>query len=1125
MWAAAVLAIGFAGYPVWGAASGPQATGGWHGVLRNAEGQPIAGAAVEALAPGTAAPLASTTGGDGHFVFPTLAQGAYAVSVHWNGRTAQSVRPLERAAGAALQLDLRISPEFQLLFESGGETGVTAATGGEQLSSRQVSGLPLNKRDFSQLLLLAAGTMTDTNGSVNFTQQFAVNGQRGTTAVFAMDGADSSDPELGGATFSNFNVDAVQEIDSRSGVMAAEVGRGAAGFTNIITKSGSAQVHGSAFEFVRNAAFDARNFFDHPTIAHPGRIPPFIRNEFGFTLGGPIPWPGRRARRTFFFGEYQGFRQILGTTQVLSVPTAQEREGVDTTTFAGDTLWVPVDSRIASVLARYPLPNNSQGSYGARTYATAARVVTTSNQFSVRVDHRISDHQQLFSRFSLNDVNGPLINPSQTAIDPSFATRFLDNQRNAALRYAWTPSPRFTSETALGFERTTPSYPSENHTQPGLKFADSLYEPFNLSAGSMTEFLSNLWQVQQHVTWTHSGHTLKAGFEGRRNRDTFFGGTRPNGVYTFAGGAAWSPVAITSASGAHNINPGDLLPDSLTALLTAAPFSYAISASPPGLPQGDRTGEVVVGRTAYNFYLQDAWKLAPRLSLSYGVRYEVDSRMHAVDGRSSGIMFIDSAGRRSLWDASGVKPELLLNLKPEYAMDWGGWGPRLALAWQVRPHTQIHAGGAITTILPNLAADNLIMSVAPFVLSPYRYAAANAAVPFADAVTPMTLPAIYAPSGQLILGSGQAGRIPVNTPMDVDRFESDLQALSSDHQFRPIPTFGIVPNFRNGYIDTWSVGVEHDFQDVRFDASYIGTAGNQLARTDYPNGAGGASQPFAPFTDFDSAGQIVGGYGTMDVISNRSHSTFHSLQASVSRNTFRLGPALAAGYTYSKSLDDVSSVAFVMAQDPRHPRADKGPSGFDVTHVFSVNFAQVLPFDHLAWFKPLPRELTSGWQLFGVGSAMTGLPFEIISGIQQTAAGAGSADRPDLAGRPDCSTHRNVHEDYFGRGANNASFFYVPIGLSDGTGPNRGRFGTLSRNAFRGPGSRSFDVALIKEISLAGHGSRRETSLQFRAEFFNVFNLVNFAAPASVVLGPGFGVISQTAGTSRQIQFSLKLLF
>ena len=198
-------------------------------------------------------------------------------------------------------------------------------------------------------------TQTDTNGAANFTQQFAVNGQRGTTAVFAMAGINTTDPELGGTTFSNFNVDAIQELRANSGVMPAKIGHGAASFTDIITQSGSDRVHGVVFEFLRNAAFDARNFFDRSSVANLGRLPPFQRNEFEFTNGGPVVLPGIYDGRdkTFYFGQYQGFRQVLGTTQVMPVPTVDERRGRDLTAFPGDTLIVPVNPQIAGVLARY----------------------------------------------------------------------------------------------------------------------------------------------------------------------------------------------------------------------------------------------------------------------------------------------------------------------------------------------------------------------------------------------------------------------------------------------------------------------------------------------------------------------------------------------------------------------------------------------------------------------------------------------------------------------------------------------------------------------------------------------------------------------------------------------------
>src|SRR6202030_2117913 len=257
-----------------------------------------------------------------------------------NGRSIEGAQPVDVVQGGA-PVAVELSDRGELTLTTlQNQTG----TGGEALSSQAVSELPLNKRDFSQLLLLAAGTMTDANGATNFTQQFAINGQRGVEAVFAMDGADISDPEMGGSTFSNFNVDAVQEIRSSSGWMPAEIGRGAAGFTDIITRSGSNAEHGSSFEFLRNSALDARNFFDQRSIADPRRIPPFIRNEFGVTNGGPLVLPhlynGRD--KTYYFVEYQGFRQVLSDTEVIPVPSVAERSGRDTTAFPGDTLIVPV---------------------------------------------------------------------------------------------------------------------------------------------------------------------------------------------------------------------------------------------------------------------------------------------------------------------------------------------------------------------------------------------------------------------------------------------------------------------------------------------------------------------------------------------------------------------------------------------------------------------------------------------------------------------------------------------------------------------------------------------------------------------------------------------------------------
>ena len=1009
--------------------------------------------------------------------------------------------------------------------------------GNTQLSTQQVANLPLNQRDFTKLLSLAGGTTTDTNGANNFTLQFAINGQRGVTAAFAMDGIYTTDPELGGATFSNFNVNTIQEIQSQSGVMPPEIGEGAAGYTNVITKSGTDQLHGDVFEFLRNASLDARNFFDRRSLVSPGRIPPFQRNEFGFDLGGPVKLPGiyNGYGRTYFFGEYQGFRQELGTTQELSVPTPAERQGIDTSTFLGDTLMVPVNPAIEPVLKAYPLPNDAGGPFGDRTYATSSKVSTTSDQFSIRVDHRISDKAQLFSRFSLDNTTGPLTNPDQTAMDPSFALTFVDNQRNVGLRYTRTASPNVVLETTLGYIRSTPSFVPLNTIQPALNFGDGLFEPFNSTGGTRTEARGNLFEIRQTARWVHGPHAFAAGVEIRGHRDATIFGVSPNGSYVFGGGPAYSPVSITSASGKHDIQPGDLLPDSLTGLLTATPFSYTNWVASPGFPQGDHIDEAGDHRDSYNFYFQDTWKPTSRFTATYGLRYELNTVIRERYHLTSTFRILGPDGKPVRYWDPGAHDIFLFDPQPPYDTDYRGWGPRLALNWQATDHTSVRAGASIVTLLPNLWQDNMLTGGIPMAFNPYITALPGAPVPFQDSVTSYNVPPFYTLQGNLIFPTSNTKQLPPNTTIDVQRFEDDLAASSPGHQFHALTIFGFTPNFRNGYVGTYSAGFEHAFGDLKVSADYVATAGVHLPSSIYPNSYGGASPGFAPFTEFNTAGQLVGGYAEELMMSSRSHSTFQSLQASASKTSERWGLGFSANYTFSKSLDDTSSVLgpgitgagntqLAIPQDPWNPGADKGPSTFDIRHILVFNVIQVLPFDRVSFLRPLGSHLTSGWQFLNISTLTSGSPFTVYSGVQQSGFGSAGADRPDQVGRPIFSTRRAAREDYFGRGADNTSFFSIPIGIPGGTGPNQGLLGTLGRDTFRGPAYNDFDVALIKDTPFGRRGSGEAAALQFRAEFFNVFNLVNFGLPANVVRGTGFGVISKAAGTSRQLQFSLKLI-
>jgi hypothetical protein len=1125
-----------------------QPNASWSGIVRDSASQPVAGATVTILVP-PKEPHTAITDSDGSFTLPGLLPGGYTVTVQVPGQPATA--PLKISISSGTPILLTLSDQNTLTAveppaptpvappanpQSAANESEEKATGGEKLSSESVSQLPLNGRDFSTLLLLAAGTMTDANGATNFTQQFAINGQRGVEAAFAMDGADISDPEMGGTIFTNFNVDAIQELQSSSGWMPADIGRGAAGFTNIVTRSGSSGFHGSFFEFLRNSALDARNYFDHPSIAEPGRIPPFRRNEFGFTNGGPVLLPhlydGRG--RTFYFGEYQGFRQVLGTTQVLAVPTAAERAGQDTITYPGgstDTLEVPVNPAIAAILARYPLPNLPTGAYGARTYAAPSDVKTDADQFSIRIDQKLGAKGQFLSRFTYDNLTGPTTNPDQTLLDPTFGVQYVDHQRNVVFSYTRTVSPRFVWSSSFSITRSTPSFPTPNHTDPALKFTDGLFEPFDSAAGSVMSAFGNLFEGQQTFAWTTAHHAVKWGIEARLNRDTTYFGISPNGEYDFGGGTVYSPVFISSASGQHNIQPGQPLPDTLSSLLTGYPFAYTIAVAPPYSSSGTHIGPAAINRNDINAYVEDTWKINPRWALDYGLRYELYTPITERAHRTSSFL--------NPYPAPGVHQVYLINPQPGYQTGWNGWGPRVQLDWNAPRDVRVHAGGAITVIPPNIWQDNFLTGSTPFAVYPRVNASKSGEVAYGFRITPDELPETYTPQGANVFATGKTKDVPANTVMDVNRYQQDLAALAPGHQLSLLNLSAIDRRFGDGFLQTWTLGLERAFGGLTADAAYVGTASFHLPRSSYPNAYPGADPGFAPFTDFDASGAVSGGFGFESVITDTAHSSYNALQTSLSGTVAHGGPGIQAGYTWSKSLDDVSgviggtgntgAVTVFSPQDPFDTHPEKGPSNFDVTHGFSVSAAQDLHLQDVGFLSSRSRRLTAGWELLSISTISSGSPFTVYSGIQQSGYGTIGADRPDQIGKPGLSTaHSSTRprEDYFGRGANNAGFFSIPINIPGGSGPNSGRFGALGRNSFRGPAYYDFDYALIKTTPIGRRSNGLErTDLQFRGEFFNLFNVVNMGLPANTLVGSGFGVISKTAGTSRQIQFSLKLIY
>jgi hypothetical protein len=556
-----------------------------------------------------------------------------------------------------------------------------------------------------------------------------------------------------------------------------------------------------------------------------------------------------------------------------------------------------------------------------------------------------------------------------------------------------------------------------------------------------------------------------------------------------------------------------------------------VAVAPPYFSNGAHSGPAAINRNDVNAYVQDTWKINERWALDYGLRYELYTPITERAHRTSS--FLDA------FPPAGVGQEYLINPQPGYQTGWNGWGPRVQVDWNAPHAVRVHAGGGITVIPPNIWQDNLLTGSTPFAVYPRVNASKSGEVAYGFQITPDELPATYTPQGVNVFASGDTKKVPVNTVMDVNRYQEDLAALAPGHQLSLLNLSAIDRRFGDGFLQTWTLGLERAFGGLTVDAAYVGTASFRLPRISYPNAYPGAEPGFARFTDFDNTGAVTGGFGFESVATDTAHSTYHALQTSLAGTVGHGGPALQAGYTWGKSLDDVSglqggtgSAGAVVVFSPQNPfdtHAEKGPSNFDVTHAFTVSAAQDLHLQDVGFFPARSRIVTQGWELLSISTITSGSPFTIYSGIQQTGAGTVGADRPDQIGKPDLSTAHSAtrpRNDYFGMGADNASYFSIPIHVPGGTGPNSGRLGTLGRNSFWGPAYYDFDFALIKTTPIGRRASGLERAdVQFRGEFFNLFNVVNMGLPANTIEGSGFGLISKTAGTSRQIQFSLKFIY
>jgi hypothetical protein len=1025
----------------------------------------------------------TVTDDQGRYALSSLAPGPYRLeveAVNFPRFSQQIVLAVNQELLADVSLSLpRIHP-IQIDVDASPEFKKESAALGTVIENRQVTGLPLDGRNFYELSLLVPGAVPAAPGSAGSARgdfAFSVNGAREDGNNFLLDGVYNVDPKLN--TFGvRPPVDAIREFEMLTSSYDAAFGRSPGAQVNVVLKSGTNDVHGSLFEFHRNAALDARNFF-----APAGESKPkYIRNQFGGSIGGAL-----RHDRTFWFADYEGTRSREGITRVTNVPTLLERQGdfsqtrdifgnpvfvrnpflpVDPMTgqpfpcnaasqtgcFPGNRVPLGFQHSIGRALAGlYPLPNRN---VAFQNFVSSPTQRDRNDSFDVRVDHRLTDKADLAFRYSFGDRD--LFEPftgASFALVPGFGDTVKRRSQNvmAALTYVLTPN--FVTETRVALSRVASSVTQEasrrnadlglpvispNARDAGLSFISVTgLSPLGDEGNNPQNSVTNVYQLLDTASYAHGKHLIKFGGDLRFSQQNAFRDVESRGRLQF------SPFAQIS---------GNAIADLLLG------FPLLTSVAHVDNPQHLRT-------QSYNFFINDSYRVRPRLTLTFGLRYEYNSPP------------VDTQDRANVYDlATRSLVRVGTNGVPRGGVeaDKNNFAPRVGLAWTIGKdeRTVVRAGYGVYYDQSPLAPGEALYFNSPFF---------DNNIFFSLPGLPLTL----------------SNPFPAFFPFPL-----------------PDSALAIQRDLRTAYMQHWNANVQRQFgRNSVLELAYVGSKGTKLLTArDINQPQPSALPPGLPFVPRPDPR-----FDDIDLLESRANSNYHSLQARFQQRLSK-GLATLVSFTFAKSVDDASNF-FSSAGDSNFPqnsydvRAERGRSNFDVRHRLSASYSYDLPFgkgkSHLAdagWISTL----LSGWQTFGIVTLQSGRPFTVAllsdidnSGTGRSILGFGANDRPNVTGDP--QTGQRSTERWF----NTAAFTF----------PTRGTFGNAGRNIMDGPGYQNVNISLLKNTSLS-----ERLNLQLRAEFFNLFNHPNFNLPDNFLGSPTFGRIS-SARDPRHIQFGVKLLF
>jgi hypothetical protein len=1080
------------------------------GRVLDPSGAAVANARVELTETSTNIRQSTISSSSGDYIFTHLNPGEFSLSVTATGFQQLNRTGITLNVGQTVSVDLNLTVGSQQTVTVNADAPLLQAeTSNIQttISGPIIVAMPLNTRNFIQLATLAPGVALPPG-----TLLPRINGGRPRTNEYLYDGISALQPEPGQVAYFPI-LDSIQEFTVQANNVPAEFGRFNGGVVNVAYRSGSNTIHGSIFEYFRNEALNARNYFASPTT----RKPLYRRNLYGATLGAPI-----LRDRLFFFGAYQGVKQNIGVTRISTIPTLNERKGIftgvshiynpATTTVVGgkfvrqefpnDTINTPFDPAAMTLLARFPTPTNLTAA--ANNYTRTANDSDHQNQFDVRVDGILGHRDHAFGRYSyyseVEEPVTPLPDGSGAITGSTLGTGGVPGLSNvlgqqAVFNETHTFSVHFLNNAALGYTRRgntivgpvlgdtasnalgipgIPTNASFNNALPLFTFTG--FQQLGPSASTFSQFQTGVWQFVNSAVFTHGAHAFKAGIDFRWYQLNTISPPNPTGSFAFT-------TTGTNQQGVTNTG------NAVASFLLGQVDTFQIDL---------QENKIRPRAHIFEYFFQDDWKASNRLTLNLGARWTL--HFPSTEKNNQGAVFNLATQQLDYLGVDG-------NSRSARELHFTNVAPRVGFTYLLAPQTVVRSGFGIVFIDQSGITTPFTTPQFPFIQNVQQKTGDSVNSAFALSHGPSVAPIPFTPDA----GLGQS-------------------------------VYTVNRSAGSGYVQQWNLAVQRAVtNNLSAEVAYVGShivhvgipdsnlnqlttqqlaQGSSLQAT-VPNPYYGqipVSSPLGGKTI--TAAQLLKPYPRFQNVAtyrnNSGNTNYNAFQAKVEQRLSH-GISFLFAYTHSKLMDDASSVfsstvlsspntSSLIAADTFRPYLERDASNGDMPNVTSFSGIYQLPAGrgHNFASSGIASALLGGWSLNGILSLQSGMPVTVTQATNNNAFAGFALQRPNIIAKTSLPASQRSPSHFF----NTAAFTTAPQFV----------IGNGSRNPVRGPAYRDLDIAFVKNTSLP-----HEANLEFRAELFNLTNTPAFAQPNGSFGAAAFGTITATTTDPRVVQFALRL--